>query len=93
MSSLAVELVFFVCLTGSLSRSWTFFFFARGFFPREDLSLGLNGVPDLIVTLLLVLFSVVSRKAEKIAVEDIDIAQQTPQDYTGATFVPHYDML
>lgn len=49
---------------------------------REDLSLDRNGVPDLIVTLLLVLFALAARKAEKVAVEAIDTAQQTPQDYS-----------
>lgn len=49
---------------------------------REDLSLNSNGVPDLIVTLLLVMFALAARKAEKVAVESIDTAQQTPQDYS-----------
>lgn len=44
-----------------------------------------NGVPDLIVTLLLVLFALVSRRMEKNTVEAIDTAQQTAQDYTGRT--------
>lgn len=39
-------------------------------------------MPDLIVTLLLVIFALAARKAEKVAVESIDTAQQTPQDYT-----------
>ncbi|CAM9754098.1 unnamed protein product [Scytosiphon promiscuus] len=55
---------------------------------REDLSLNLNGVPDLIVTLMLVLFALASRKAEKVAVESIDTAQQTPQDYSVCIHSP-----
>lgn len=47
------------------------------------MSLNLNGVPDLVVTLLLVLFAFMSREAEKRAVVAIDKAQQTAQDYTG----------
>lgn len=39
-------------------------------------------MPDLIVTLLLVMFALAARKAEQVAVESIDTAQQTPQDYT-----------
>lgn len=50
--------------------------------PRDDLSLNKNGVPDLIVTLMLVMFALAARKAEKVAVESIDTAQQTPQDYS-----------
>lgn len=50
---------------------------------REDLSLNLNGVPDLIVTLMLIMFALVWKKVEEKAVTDIDVAQQTPQDYTG----------
>lgn len=50
--------------------------------PREDLSLNKNGVPDLIVTLMLVLFALAARKLENVAVESIDTAQQTPQDYS-----------
>lgn len=48
-----------------------------------DLSLDLTGMPDLIVTLMLVIFALVSRYLEKKTVEMIDIAQQTPQDYSG----------
>lgn len=59
------------------------------FISRADLSLDLNGVPDLIVTLMLFVFALVSRKAEKLAVEAIDTAQQTPQDYTGTTVACH----
>ncbi|CAM9142103.1 unnamed protein product [Hapterophycus canaliculatus] len=55
---------------------------------REDLSLNYNGVPDLIVTLMLVLFALAARKAEKVAVESIDTAQQTPQDYTVCIHSP-----
>eukprot|EP00752_Nemacystus_decipiens_P004462 g4075.t1 len=55
---------------------------------RSDLSLNLNGVPDLIVTLLLVLFALAARKAEQVAVESIDTAQQTPQDYTVCIHSP-----
>lgn len=42
-----------------------------------------NGIPDLIVTLMLVMFALVSRKMEMKTVAAIDIAQQTPQDYSG----------
>ncbi|CAM9883738.1 unnamed protein product, partial [Ectocarpus fasciculatus] len=55
---------------------------------RENLSLYRNGVPDLIVTLMLVLFALASRKAEKVAVESIDTAQQTPQDYSVCIHSP-----
>lgn len=58
---------------------FTFHFCFR---DREDLSLNNNGVPDLIVTLMLVIFALAARKAEKVAVESIDTAQQTPQDYS-----------
>ncbi len=51
--------------------------------PREDLSLRNNGIPDLVATLMLVMFAVVSRRLEKETVAAIDTAQQTPQDYTG----------
>lgn len=34
------------------------------------------------MTLLLVMFALAARKAEKVAVESIDTAQQTPQDYS-----------
>lgn len=52
-------------------------------YPREDLSLNSNGVPDLIVTLVLVMFALVSRRMEKTTVAAIDTAQQTAQDYSG----------
>ncbi|CBJ28310.1 conserved unknown protein [Ectocarpus siliculosus] len=55
---------------------------------RDDLSLYRNGVPDLIVTLMLVLFAMASRKAESVAVESIDTAQQTPQDYSVCIHSP-----
>ncbi|CAM9582421.1 unnamed protein product, partial [Ectocarpus sp. 12 AP-2014] len=55
---------------------------------RDDLSLNRNGVPDLIVTLMLVLFAMASRKAESVAVESIDTAQQTPQDYSVCIHSP-----
>lgn len=50
---------------------------------REDLSLNFNGIPDLIVTLVLIVFALVSRKMEKTTVAAIDTAQQTAQDYSG----------
>ncbi|CAM9490348.1 unnamed protein product [Pylaiella littoralis] len=55
---------------------------------REDLSLNKNGVPDLIVTLMLVLFALAARKLENVAVESIDTAQQTPQDYSVCIHSP-----
>lgn len=70
-------------LTWPLDSSCASYRFVPFGLRREDLSLNLNGVPDLIVTLMLVLFAFVSRKAEKLAVVAIDTAQQTPQDYTG----------
>lgn len=44
-----------------------------------------NGVPDLVVTLLLVMFALVSRRVERSTVAAIDEAQQTSQDYSGRT--------
>ena len=52
---------------------------------REDLSLNSNGIPDLIVTLVLVMFALVSRRMEQTTVAAIDTAQQTSQDYSGKT--------
>eukprot|EP00752_Nemacystus_decipiens_P002303 g2179.t1 len=49
---------------------------------REDLSLNFNGIPDLIVTLVLVMFALASRRMEKTTVVAIDTAQQTAQDYS-----------
>ncbi|CAM9375034.1 unnamed protein product, partial [Chrysoparadoxa australica] len=49
---------------------------------RDDLSYGKNGVPDLIATVLLLVFAVTAKKAEDVAVERIDKSQQTPSDYT-----------
>lgn len=52
-------------------------------FSREDLSLAYNGVPDLIVTLLLVIFAASSWSIEQRSVKAIDTSQLTPPDYTG----------
>lgn len=51
---------------------------------RDNLSLTYNGVPDLVVTLMLVTFALMSRTMEKKAMKNIDDGQQTPQDYSGA---------
>lgn len=40
-------------------------------------------MPDLIVTLLLVIFSAIWWKMEQKVVKEIDTEQLTPQDYTG----------
>ncbi|CAM9629055.1 unnamed protein product [Scytosiphon promiscuus] len=55
---------------------------------REDLSLNSNGIPDLTVTLMLVMFALVSRKMEMNTVAAIDTAQQTPQDYSVCIHSP-----
>jgi hypothetical protein len=49
---------------------------------RADLSKTYNGIPDIIVVCILLLFGFSAKYAEKKAVKAIDMSQQTPSDYT-----------
>ncbi len=44
-----------------------------------DLRWTLNGIPDIVVVVILLLFSITAKKAEGIAITAIDESQQTPQ--------------
>jgi hypothetical protein len=48
---------------------------------RQDLTVNRHGIPDLAVTILLLVFAAFARRAEKLAVDSIDEAQQTPQGW------------
>ncbi len=54
----------------------------------KDLRWTLTGIPDIVVVVVLLLFSITAKKAESIAVEAIDVSQQTPQDYSVCVHNP-----
>jgi hypothetical protein len=53
---------------------------------RQDLTVNRHGIPDLAVTILLLVFAAFARRAEKLAVDSIDEAQQTPQGWSLLCF-------
>ncbi len=54
----------------------------------SDLKWTLTGIPDIVVVVVLLLFNLTAKKAESIAVEAIDVSQQTPQDYSVCIHSP-----
>eukprot|EP01084_Bolivina_argentea_P254662 428171_1 len=59
----------------------------------NDLKWTRTGIPDIIVVVILLLFSITAKKAEGIAITAIDESQQTPQDYSICVHNPPFDFI